>query len=58
MGFALAEIVSGGETDIMRELSERDLMELERKAMLSLIRTPATLDRMEHMLETGKPLRN
>ena len=58
VGYALAEIVSGGETDITRELTEQDLMALECKAMLSLIRTSATLDRMEHMLETGKPLRN
>ena len=31
---------------------------LEREAFLALIQTPATLARIEHMLETGKPLRN
>ena len=30
----------------------------ERRALLALIRTPATLARMEHLLATGKPLRN
>ncbi len=33
-------------------------MALERKAFMPLIKTPATLDRIEHMLETGRPLRN
>ena len=30
----------------------------ERQAFMRLVREPATLARMEHMLETGKPLRN
>ena len=55
---ALARVVSGGETDVTETVSERDLLALEREAFLGLIRTPATLDRMEHMLATGKPLRN
>ena len=55
---ALARVVSGGETDVTETVSEKDLMALEREAFLGLIRTPATLDRMEHMLATGKPLRN
>ena len=55
---ALARVVSGGETDVTETMSEKDLMALERDAFLGLIRTPATLDRMEHMLATGKPLRN
>ena len=55
---ALARVVSGGETDMTEAVSEKDLMGLEREAFLELIRTPATLDRMAHMLETGKPLRN
>ncbi len=58
VGRALAEVVSGGETDIAEEIGEKALMALERKAFMSLIKTPATLDRIEHMLETGRPLRN
>ena len=54
----LAEIVSGGATDLTETVSETDMLALERAAFLRLIRTPATLRRMEHMLETGKPLRN
>ena len=54
----LAEVISGGETDVTESVSENDLLALERKALTSLVRRPATLDRMAHMLETGKPLRN
>ncbi len=55
---ALSEVISGGEVDIGEEIGEKQLMALERKGFLELIRMPATLDRMEHMLESGKPLRN
>ena len=54
----LAELLSGGDTDITESLGEDDLLRLEREAFMELIRHPDTLDRMEHMLETGKPLRN
>jgi 3-hydroxyacyl-CoA dehydrogenase len=39
-------------------LAEDDLFALERKYFMQLLHTPATLARIEHMLETGKPLRN
>ncbi len=55
---ALAKVLSGGDTDITRSLKEQDIMALEREAFVSLLKTNATLDRIEHMLETGKPLRN
>ena len=54
----LAEVLSGGDTDITQETSEDQLLALERKAFQALIRDPRTLARIEHMLETGKPLRN
>ena len=54
----LGNVLTGGETDTTREVSEDRLSDLEREALLALIRTPATIARMEHMLETGKPLRN
>lgn len=38
--------------------SEAEMMAAERDAVLRLGRTPSTRARMEHMLETGKPLRN
>ncbi|GAB4359642.1 MAG: 3-hydroxyacyl-CoA dehydrogenase/enoyl-CoA hydratase family protein [Gammaproteobacteria bacterium] len=55
---ALAETLSGGETDITETLSEDDLLALERRNFMRLLKHPDTLARMEHMLETGKPLRN
>jgi len=54
----LAEILSGGETDILEEVSEDDILALERASIVKLGRVEATLARMEHMLEHGKPLRN
>ncbi len=55
---ALANVLSGGETDMTATMSEDAILELELSAFMSLIRHPDTLARMEHMLETGKPLRN
>ncbi|MCH2359313.1 MAG: 3-hydroxyacyl-CoA dehydrogenase, partial [Candidatus Poseidoniales archaeon] len=54
----LATVLSGGDTDHLAELDEEDLLELERAAILHLSHDPASLDRMQHMLEKGKPLRN
>jgi 3-hydroxyacyl-CoA dehydrogenase len=55
---ALGEVLSGGDTDITVELGEEDLLALERRAFMALIRTPGTIARIEHMLNTGKPLPN
>jgi 3-hydroxyacyl-CoA dehydrogenase len=54
----LAVVVTGGDTDPTETLTEDDLSRLEREAFMALLRTPATLARIEQMLETGKPLRN
>ena len=54
----LALILSGDDTDIAELHSEDDLLTLERKAFMALIKQNSTLDRVQHMLETGKPLRN
>lgn len=58
VGEALAGVLSGGDCDVTEEVDEARLLELERAAFLRLVREPATQDRIEHMLETGKPLRN
>ena len=39
-------------------VTEAEMMAAERDAVLRLSRTPSTRARMEHMLKTGKPLRN
>ena len=54
----LASVLSGGETDVTEELSEDDVLELERDAFMRLARKAGTLARVEHMLLKGKPLRN
>ena len=54
----LAMVLSGGDTDVTASVTDDDLLRLEREAFMTLIRHPATLARLEHMLETGKPLRN
>ena len=55
---SLAEVLSGGACDPIDALSEVDLLALERREFMRLMKTPATLARIEHTLETGKPLRN
>ena len=54
----LARILTGGDTDMTESLEEDDILEMERTAIGWLGRQPDSLARMEHMLETGKPLRN
>jgi 3-hydroxyacyl-CoA dehydrogenase len=58
VGDALAGVLSGGATDPNEEVDETQLLALERHGFMRLLREPATQARIEHMLETGKPLRN
>jgi len=55
---ALAETLTGGARDPTEETPDAELLALERRSFMGLLKTPATLDRVEHMLETGRPLRN
>jgi 3-hydroxyacyl-CoA dehydrogenase len=55
---ALATVLSGGATDPSAIMTERQVCALEREAVLMVARRPATIERIEHMLATGKPLRN
>ncbi len=54
----LANVLSGGATDVTEITSEDRVMELERGAFMALVKTEPTLARIEAMLATGKPLRN
>jgi 3-hydroxyacyl-CoA dehydrogenase len=58
VGTALAGVLSGADTDVTDTLGEDDLLDLERRAFMTLVRHPDTIARVEHMMETGKPLRN
>jgi len=56
---ALADVLTGGAgADHTEPTPEDEVLALERAAFMRLVRTEATLARMEHTLETGKPLRN
>jgi 3-hydroxyacyl-CoA dehydrogenase len=55
---ALAGVLSGGDTDVTRPLREDDVLALERSRFMTLLHDPDTMARIEHVLETGKPLRN
>ncbi len=54
----LAYVMSGGDLSGPGKVTEDYLIELEREAFLSLLTERKTLQRIEHMLKTGKPLRN
>jgi 3-hydroxyacyl-CoA dehydrogenase len=54
----LARVLTGGDTDITQPVSEQDLLNLEHEMFMALCKTTATRDRIAHMLNTGKPLRN
>ena len=57
-GGQIAMIVTGGDVDAGTVMSEADICALERRAFLTLARTPETKARIEHMLNHGSPLRN
>lgn len=58
VGEKLAYVLSGGRLTGEQTVSEQYLLDLEREAFLSLCGQPNTQARMQHMLKTGKPLRN
>ncbi len=54
----LAYVMAGGDLSEASYVSEQYLLDLEREAFLSLATERKTLERIQHMLKTGKPLRN
>ncbi|MCX7605714.1 MAG: 3-hydroxyacyl-CoA dehydrogenase NAD-binding domain-containing protein [Bacteroidia bacterium] len=54
----LAYVLAGGDLTGTQYVSESYLLDLEREAFLSLCGERKTLERIQHMLKTGKPLRN
>ncbi len=58
VGKKLASVLTGGDTSVSAPVSEQRLLELELEAFLSLCGEAKTQDRMQFMLEKGKPLRN
>ncbi len=58
VGKELAKVLSGGDTNLEKTLSEDDLYKLELDAFMKLIETEKTQERIKHTLKTGKPLVN
>ncbi|UCF57571.1 MAG: 3-hydroxyacyl-CoA dehydrogenase/enoyl-CoA hydratase family protein, partial [Deltaproteobacteria bacterium] len=54
----VAYVLCGGNVLSDTKVSEQYLLDLEREAFLSLCGDPKTHARIQHMLNTGKPLRN
>ncbi|MBU0799460.1 MAG: 3-hydroxyacyl-CoA dehydrogenase/enoyl-CoA hydratase family protein [Alphaproteobacteria bacterium] len=55
----LAAVLSGGDkADWTKPLTEQQIVDLERAEFMHLLHEEGTMDRIEHMLNTGKPLRN
>jgi len=54
----LAYVMAGGDLSEPTKVSEQYLLDIEREAFLSLTTERKTLERIQHMLKTGKPLRN
>jgi 3-hydroxyacyl-CoA dehydrogenase len=58
VGKTLAVVMTGGDRPFGAWVDEQYILDLEREAFLSLCGHPDTQARIQHMLQTGKPLRN
>ena len=58
IGRTLAHILAGGSLPHATTVTEQYLLDLEREAFLKLCGERKTLERIQHTLKTGKPLRN
>ena len=58
MGGVIAEVICGGDVNPGTLISEEYLLRLERENFLKLCTNKETAQRIQHMLKTGKPLRN
>jgi len=58
IGKKIAYVMTGGDIPTNSWVSEQQLLDLEREAFISLCGERKTQERIQHMLSTGKPLRN
>ena len=54
----IAWVLCGGDLTSEQQVSEQYLLDIEREAFLSLAGEKKTMERIQHMLQTNKPLRN
>ncbi len=58
IGGHLAHVLTGGGLSVPQWVSEEYILKLEREAFLELLKNEKTMERIDAMLKTGKPLRN
>ena len=58
VGKELANVLSGGDTNLGKEISEDELLKLEFNSFMKLIESKKTQERIKHTLQTSKPLIN
>lgn len=58
MGSKIAHVLCGGKIEAGTLVDEDWMLHLEREAIIELAQTNETVERIKHMLEKGKPLRN
>jgi 3-hydroxyacyl-CoA dehydrogenase len=58
LGSAIADVITGGDVPADTLITEQYLLDLEREAFVKLCGQKKTLERIQHMLKKGKPLRN
>jgi 3-hydroxyacyl-CoA dehydrogenase len=58
LGRTIARVITGGDVPAGTPVTEQWFLDLEREAFLSLCGERKTLERIQHMLKKGKPLRN
>ena len=58
IGAAISKVLTGGDVSGRAEVTEQDILDLERENFLSLCGEQKTIERIQHMLMKGKPLRN
>jgi 3-hydroxyacyl-CoA dehydrogenase len=58
IGSKLARVLCGGELSAPQWVDEEHILALEREAFVELLHEPKTMERIQHMLTVGKPLRN
>ncbi len=54
----IAYVMTGGDVDEGTVVDEQWILDLERKVFVELLQNEKTLERIENMMSTGKPLRN
>jgi 3-hydroxyacyl-CoA dehydrogenase len=58
LGSTIANVITGGDVPSGTLITEEYLLDLEREAFVKLCGQKKTLERIQHMLKKGKPLRN